>query len=177
MGGTDDGKITEVKQFYTQNGKTIHHPHYTVNGNKHNTISDKFCADWVADTKDGTNFLEMGGMGAVDTIFEKGGVLVLSLWDDHYANMLWLDATYPIDQHKACKAGKGFDAGTCRGTCDVTSGVPADLEKAVPNATIHFSDIKYGKIGTTVQSLSWSEQHHNNAEIDTIMQSGSMAAI
>jgi cellulose 1,4-beta-cellobiosidase len=149
--GTDDGKITEVKQFYTQNGKTIEHPHYTVNGNKHNSISDKFCADWVADTKDGTNFLEMGGMGAVDTIFEKGGVLVISLWDDHYANMLWLDSTYPVDQHKACKAGKGFDAGTCRGTCDITTGVAADLEKDVPNATITFSNIKYGKIGTTIQ--------------------------
>jgi len=89
-------------------------------------------------------------MGAVDTIFENGGVLVISLWDDHYANMLWLDATYPVDQAKACKAGKGFDAGTCRGTCAVTSGVPADVEKAIPNATITFSDIKYGHIGTTI---------------------------
>merc|ERR1711982_199015 len=63
--GTDEGTIVEVKQFYTQNGETIEHPMYTVNGHKHNTISDKFCADWVADTKDGTNFLEKGGMEAV----------------------------------------------------------------------------------------------------------------
>jgi len=148
--GTDDGKIVEAKQFYTQGGKTIEHPHYTVNVNKHNSITDKFCADWVADTKDGTNFLEKGGMGAVETIFDKGGVLVISLWDDHYANMLWLDATYPVDQAKACKAGKG-DPGTCRGSCAVTSGVPADVEKNIPNATITFSNIKYGRIGTTIQ--------------------------
>ena len=38
--GTDSGKLTEVKQFYTRNGKTIEHPMYTVNGNQHNTISD-----------------------------------------------------------------------------------------------------------------------------------------
>ena len=38
--GTDSGKLTEVKQFYTRNGKTIEHPMYTANGNQHNTISD-----------------------------------------------------------------------------------------------------------------------------------------
>ena len=50
--GTDDGTISEVKQFYTQNGKTMQHPHYTINGKKH--LSDVMCADWVAYTKEGT---------------------------------------------------------------------------------------------------------------------------
>merc|ERR1712226_894640 len=98
--GTDEGTIVEVKQFYTQNGKTIEHPMYTVNGH---------------------NFLEKGGMKAVDTIFETGGVLVMSLWDDHYANMLWLDSTYPVD-------GTCNQPGVCRGLCAITSGVPADVE-------------------------------------------------
>merc|ERR1719198_2801952 len=78
--GTDHGKLKEVKQFYTQNGKTIHHPMYTVNGKKHNTISDNFCRDWVAETKDGTNYLEKGGLDAVDKAFQNGVVLVMSLW-------------------------------------------------------------------------------------------------
>merc|ERR1739845_48462 len=43
--GTDTGKLKEVKQFYTQNGKTIEHPSYTVNGNQHKTITDDFCKD------------------------------------------------------------------------------------------------------------------------------------
>merc|ERR1712004_197584 len=139
--GTDEGEIVEVKQFYTQNGHTIEHPMYSVNGKKHNSISDEMCADWVADTKDGTNFLEKGGMKAVDTVFKNGAVLVMSLWDDHYANMLWLDSTYPVDVTD-CAANPG----ACRGNCPVTSGVPADLEKNIPNATVVFSDIKYGKI-------------------------------
>ena len=145
--GTDDGTISEVKQFYTQNGKTIQHPHYTINGKKHQTISDEMCADWVADTKDGTNFLEKGGMGAVDTIFQKGGVLVMSLWDDHFANMLWLDSTFPIDATPDMK-------GAFRGPCDVTTGVPADVEENVPDSKVTFSDIKYGKIGTTIETSS-----------------------
>merc|ERR1712064_210833 len=100
----------------------------------------------VADTKDGTNFLEKGGMGAVDTIFEKGGVLVMSLWDDHYANMLWLDSTYPVD-------GTCDQPGVCRGPCAITTGVPADVEKDLADATVVFSDIKYGHIGSTLQII------------------------
>ena len=48
--GSDHGKHVEVKQFYTQDGKTIEHPTYNVDGNYHNTITDDFCNDWVATT-------------------------------------------------------------------------------------------------------------------------------
>merc|ERR1711871_150447 len=138
--GTDHGKLKEVKQFYTQHGKTIHHPQYTVHGKKHNTITDEFCADWVAETKDGTNYLEKGGLGAVDHAFQHGVVLVMSLWDDHYANMLWLDSTFPVDSHAP---------GAARGTCPTTSGKPEDVEKEQAHSKVMFSDIRYGKIGTT----------------------------
>merc|ERR1712000_212940 len=48
----EERKLTDVKQFYTQNGKTIEHPSYTVNGNQHMTITDDFCKDWVAETQE-----------------------------------------------------------------------------------------------------------------------------
>merc|ERR1712125_151527 len=44
--GTDHGKLVEVKQFYHQDGKTIEHPNYSVNGKQHNSITDDFCAGW-----------------------------------------------------------------------------------------------------------------------------------
>merc|ERR1719230_2079757 len=138
--GTDNGKLTEVKQFYTQNGKTIEHPSYTVNGNQHSDITDDYCSDWVAETKDGTNFLEKGGLGAVEQAFENGVVLVMSMWDDHYANMLWLDSTYPVDSS---------DPGAARGPCPTTSGDPKDVKSSQANSKVTFSDIKFGKIGTT----------------------------
>merc|ERR1712006_69041 len=130
--GTNDGKLKEVRQFYIQDGK------------HHDTISDEFCADWVADTKDGTNFLEIGGMGSVDKALENGVVLVMSLWDDHEANMLWLDSTYPVD---------GKAVGDKRGTCSTTSGVPKDVEEKHGNAKVTFSDIRFGPIGSTTKSL------------------------
>lgn len=142
--GTDSGKLSEVKQFYTQNGKTFDHPHYKINGNKHNSITNEMCKDWVADTQDGTNFLSKGGLQAVDDALTKGSVLVLSLWDDHYANMLWLDSIYPTD------ADPIKDIGTFRGPCALTSGNYADLEKNVPNSTVRFSGIKWGPLGSTV---------------------------
>merc|ERR1711908_114535 len=52
------------------------HPSYTVNGKQHNTITDDFCADWVAVTQDGTNFLEKGGLDAVEKAIDAGVVLV-----------------------------------------------------------------------------------------------------
>merc|ERR1711967_147699 len=138
--GTDHGKLTEVRQFYQQDGKTIEHPSYTVNGKQHNSITDDFCSDWVATTQDGTNFLEKGGLDAIEKAIDAGVVLVMSLWDDHYANMLWLDSTYPVDS---------TDPGALRGYCSTDSGKPTDVEPAQANSHVIFSDIKFGPIGST----------------------------
>jgi cellulose 1,4-beta-cellobiosidase len=147
--GTDSGTLKEVKQFYHQNGKKIEHPKYTVNGKKHNTISDEFCQDWVDTTKDGTNFLDIGGMGSVDKSLDAGVVLVMSLWDDHEANMLWLDSTYPVN---------GTSPGDKRGDCSTTSGVPKDVEEKHGHAKVTFSDIRVGRLGTTTQSYETAEE-------------------
>lgn len=71
---------------------------------------------------------------------EKGMTLVMSLWDDHAQNMLWLDSSYPKG-----KTGPGV----ARGSCAATSGVPANVESQHPNAKVTFSNIKIGEIGST----------------------------
>jgi cellulose 1,4-beta-cellobiosidase len=73
---------------------------------------------------------------------DLGMVLVMSLWDDHYANMLWLDSSYPTDSDPE-------KPGVARGSCDTGSGVPADVESKSPNAQVKFSNIKFGPIGST----------------------------
>ncbi len=67
-------------------------------------------------------------------------VLVMSLWDDHYANMLWLDSTYPTD---------GSKAGSKRGSCATTSGVPSDIEANAGNSNVICSNIRFGPINST----------------------------
>lgn len=72
--------------------------------------------------------------------FKAGMVLVLSLWDDYYANMLWLDSTYPITNTAP---------GGPRGTCATTSGVPASVEASAASAYVVYSNIKVGAINST----------------------------
>merc|ERR1712107_264706 len=102
--------------------------------------TDDFCVEWDAETKDGTNFAEKGGLGVVDKAFEQGVVLVMSLWDDHDGNMLWLDSAYPVDS---------TDPGAARGSCATTSADPKDVESKQASSKVTFSDIRFGPIGTT----------------------------
>ena len=71
----------------------------------------------------------------------RGMVLVMSLWDDHDVNMLWLDASYP----PSSKGKPGYE----RGPCSLDSGKPSDVENNDPNAKVQFSNIKFGPIGST----------------------------
>merc|ERR1712188_187798 len=107
-----------------------------------NTDSGKLVEVKQFYTQDGTNFIQKCGFAAMDKALEKGVVLVMSLWDDHDVNMLWLDSIYPTD---------GSQPGSKRGTCAITSGVPKDVEAKQANANVKFSDIKVGAIGSTVK--------------------------
>jgi cellulose 1,4-beta-cellobiosidase len=142
--GTDSGALTEVKRFYKQGGKTIQTPSLKL-GDKgpFDSLTQEYCQaeqdDWG-----GTNFLEKGGFEVTDSALENGMVLALSLWDDTYAGMLWLDATYPVGSTKL---------GDARGPCNATSGIPKDVEKVYPDATVVYSNIKFGELGSTTADM------------------------
>ncbi|CAE6368679.1 unnamed protein product [Rhizoctonia solani] len=81
----------------------------------------------------------------MDKSFQAGVVLVMSIWDDHAAHMLWLDSNYPLDRDPS-------QPGVARGTCSNTSGSPQPLEIESPNASVTFSNIRFGDIGSTYAS-------------------------
>jgi cellulose 1,4-beta-cellobiosidase len=83
-------------------------------------------------------FNEFGGMVSMGKGMRLGMVLVIGLWDDYYANMLWLDATYSTDDDPE-------SLGPARGECDIMSGVSVE----VPGAQVVLSNIKFGPIGST----------------------------
>jgi cellulose 1,4-beta-cellobiosidase len=83
-------------------------------------------------------FSEFGGVASMGKGMRLGMVLVIGLWDDHYVNMLWLDATYSTD-------GDPESLGPARGECDVMSEVSVE----VPGAQVVVSNIKFGPIGST----------------------------
>merc|ERR1712070_786432 len=138
---TDSGKLVEIRRSYRQGDTKIETPSLQI-GKKgpFNSLSVDYCNAELELFDDGTNFLEKGGFDATDLAFEKGMVLSLSLWDDHYANMLWLDSSYPADSE---------DPGARRGTCATTSGDPKDVESQHPHAFVKYMNIAYGELGTT----------------------------
>ncbi|KAF5342105.1 hypothetical protein D9611_001594 [Ephemerocybe angulata] len=138
------GTLTEIRRIYVQDGKVI--PNSKSNFPNlfpaQDSITDKFCDDAKKGFGDATSFQKNGGLQQMGAGLAKGHVLVLSIWDDHTANMLWLDSNYPTD-------GDASKPGIARGTCSTSSGAPKDVEANSPNAQVIFSNIKFGDIGTT----------------------------
>ncbi|GAB1315754.1 Exoglucanase 1 [Madurella fahalii] len=137
-----DGQLSDIKRFYVQGGKVIPNAESAIDGNPGNSITTEFCKAQKVAFGDRDYFEEKGGMAQFSKGVEAPMVLVMSLWDDHYANMLWLDSTYPTD------AGTD-EPGKARGSCETTSGVPADVESEQASDQVIFSNIKFGPIGST----------------------------
>ncbi|KAF7327562.1 Glucanase [Mycena kentingensis (nom. inval.)] len=134
--------INQIKRFYVQNGRVISNSNSTIPGVTGNSISDSFCAAQKSAFGDVNTFAQKGGMAGISRAASAGMVLVLSIWDDHAANMLWLDAPYPPTKSPSAP-------GVTRGTCSPSSGQPSQVESQSPNAQVIYSNIKFGPIGST----------------------------
>ncbi|KAL1855301.1 Exoglucanase 1 [Diaporthe australafricana] len=138
------GALSEIKRYYVQDGKVIPNSYSTIAGtSEYNSITEAYCDAQKAAFGDETSFQDKGGLAQMGAALADGMVLVMSLWDDHYANMLWLDSTYPVDSN---------NAGAIRGSCPTTSGVPSDVESNDADSTVIYSNIKFGPIGSTFDS-------------------------
>ncbi|QDS73092.1 hypothetical protein FKW77_000280 [Venturia effusa] len=135
--------LTEIKRFYVQNGKVIPNAQSKIPGVTGNSITPEFCtaqkAAFGETAKD--TFTKHGGFPSMSQALSRGMVLVLSLWDDHYAGMDWLDSVMP--------KGGGTKPGEKRGECAAGEGEPAKVEAAGKSVSVTFSNIKFGDIGTT----------------------------
>jgi len=140
---TTSGALSEIRRLYVQNGKVITNSVVNVPGiDAVNSISTDYCTQQKAAFGDTDSFTANGGLAGIAKSFAKGVVLVMSVWDDYAANMLWLDSDYPTD-------GDASTPGVARGTCATSSGVPADVESADASASVTYSNIKFGPIGST----------------------------
>ena len=138
---TDTGDLVEVRRIFVQDDKVIKHPDSALGGAKeYNSLSDEMCEAHKGIFGDQNDFKKKGGMKQMGKAMEKGMVLVMSLWDDHAADMLWLDSTFPKD--KTALGGP-------RGTCATSTGEPNETENDYPNDYVIYSDIKIGEIDST----------------------------
>jgi len=134
----------KLTQFFVQNGKKIEIPAPTFNGlPKSSAITPEYCSAVFEAFGDRNRFDEVGGWSQLNKALDMEHVLVMSIWDDHYSNMLWLDSSYPPE-----KAGT---PGGDRGPCPQNSGVPSDIEASIPNAQVTYGNLRWGPIGSTVK--------------------------
>merc|ERR1719317_1243373 len=62
------------------------------------SITQEFCDQTKVAFGDVDDHAEHGGLKTMGESLDRGQVLVMSMWDDHDANMLWLDSNYPLDK-------------------------------------------------------------------------------
>lgn len=145
---TTTGDLVEIRRIYVQNDVVIQNSKTSIAGlAAYDSITDEYCNAQKTAFGDTNSFENLGGLGAMGDSFERGMVLVLSLWDDHAVNMLWLDSNYPTDADPTTP-------GVARGNCSTSSGAPTDVEVNSPNAYVVYSNIKYGPIGSTFSGTS-----------------------
>jgi cellulose 1,4-beta-cellobiosidase len=140
--GTDTGTLSAINRLYIQDGVTYSQPDADVTGLSGNSIDAAYCAAEQTVFDGEGSFAAHGGLTGVSDALSSGVVLVLSLWDDYDANMLWLDSTYPTTDSASTP-------GAARGTCATSSGVPATVEAESPGSSVTYSNIKVGPIGST----------------------------
>jgi len=144
--GTANGDLKEIKRFYVQGGKTFANSDSMIEGVPGNSLTTEFCAAQKTAFGDSNLFQTRGGLKKMGQALKNGMVLVMSIWDDHTAQMLWLDAPYPPDKDPSAP-------GVSRGTCAPDSGAPEVVEAESPDATVTYSNIKWGPIGSTFKAL------------------------
>ncbi|ESK92213.1 cellulose -beta-cellobiosidase precursor [Moniliophthora roreri MCA 2997] len=137
------GTLTEIRRLYVQNGRVIQNSKTNIPGmDAFDSVTDDFCNAQKQAFGDTNSFEDRGGLAAMGSAFSRGMVLVMSLWDDHEAEMLWLDSNYPLDKDATTP-------GVARGTCSADSGDPQTVESQHASASVTFSNIKFGPIGST----------------------------
>ncbi|EJD53248.1 hypothetical protein AURDEDRAFT_199579 [Auricularia subglabra TFB-10046 SS5] len=140
---SSSGTLTEIRRLYVQNGKVVANSKTNFPGiAAYDSISTDFCTAQKTLFGDTNSFQQKGGLTGMGDAAKRGMVLVLSIWDDHAVNMLWLDSNYPTDADPS-------KPGIARGTCSTDSGKPEDVEKNSPDATVTYSNIRFGDIDST----------------------------
>ncbi|KAF7796252.1 hypothetical protein EIP86_007426 [Pleurotus ostreatoroseus] len=140
---TTTGTLSAIRRLYVQDGVVIQNSMTNIAGiDPTNEITDAFCTQQKTAFGDQDYFATKGGLKEMGESLGNGMVLALSIWDDYAAYMQWLDSDYPTTKDASTP-------GVARGTCSADSGIPATVESQSSSASVTFSNIKFGDIGST----------------------------
>ncbi|KAJ7834665.1 cellulase [Mycena leptocephala] len=145
---TTTGTLSEIRRIYVQNGNIIQNSQTNLAGISPpvNSISDSFCNAQKTAVGDMNSFENLGGLATMGAALKRGMVLALSIWDDHEADMLWLDSDYPTTASPTAQVCLVAHAPQPPETRRST------VESTEANDYVIFSDIKFGPLGSTFSS-------------------------
>jgi cellulose 1,4-beta-cellobiosidase len=139
---TFPGMLSAIRRFYVQNNTVIPNSESLIDGNPGNELTSEFCTAQKQAFGDDDFFNSKGGFENLSRAVAGTMVLVMGVWDDHYAHMLWLDSLYP-------PYDEGMGPGMERGSCGIDSGDPEYLVNNQGPDQVVFSNIKFGPVGST----------------------------
>jgi cellulose 1,4-beta-cellobiosidase len=136
---------TSLTQFFIQDGQRFDIPTPKYDGVPNSSqITQEFCDNIFNVFTEHDRYTEVGGWPAMVDALSVPHVLVMSIWADHYANMLWLDGAWPRDADPS-------EPGVTRGDCPADSGNPSDVVNEHADAYVNWSNIRFGPIGSTTE--------------------------
>lgn len=127
-----NGKLTEIRRLYVQNGKIIKNAAVNVTGTPGTDfISDDLCG------QPGTavRYMDLGATAGMGGALARGMVLIFSIWWDQGGFMNWLDTGNT-------------------GPCNTTEGDPKVIVKVQPDPAVVFSNIKWGELDSTYKGTA-----------------------
>ena len=69
---------------------------FTVGGKTFDSVTDEMVNAQKTAFGDPNDYMKKGGLKTMGEALERGVVLVMSIWDDHDVQMLWLDSIDPV---------------------------------------------------------------------------------
>jgi cellulase len=131
---TSSGELAEIRRTYFQDGRAVTQAmvmNETVDALETGVgaVTQDFCIG-----KNATDFLRLGGLDGMGASLTRGMVLIFSFWNSPGDFMEWLD------QGNA-------------GPCGPTEGDPVNIMKNNSDASVIFSNIRWGEIGSTTRFM------------------------
>lgn len=145
--GTASGELVDIRRFYQQDGRRVENPRAAwdaLAGLDVRSLTEETCSAAKKAFGDVDDHAAKGSLAQLGRALQNGVVLTMSLWTDHAAQCLWLDSSYPAGADPKLP-------GVARGSCPTSSGRPDEVEAAHPDATVRFSNIRVGDIGSTTK--------------------------
>jgi cellulase len=136
-----NGKLTEIRRFYIQEGRVINTPLVNIAGPpKIDHLTDPYCAATGA-----KRYMDLGATETMGGALTRGMVLIFSIWWDEGGFMKWLDS------------GEA-------GPCNDTEGDPKNIRTKEKDPMLKYSKIKWGEIGSTYEV---PHHDHGGAELES----------